>query len=96
MQEKSTDELDAQLRNTTPDCMDKYYKENRYYIAETSKAFTYYMKDVIDKKNLAFCHSKLYYKDIYSFAGVSESYGEAYEKSRFDHSILCGGTISIE
>lgn len=51
MQEKSTDELDAQLRNTTPDCMDKYYKENRYYIAETSKAFTYYMKDVIDKKN---------------------------------------------
>ena len=51
-------------------------KENRYYIAETSKAFTYYMKDVIDKKNLAFCHSKLYYKDIYSFAGVSESYGE--------------------
>lgn len=37
MQEKSTDELDAQLRNTTPDCMDKYYKENRYYIAETSK-----------------------------------------------------------
>ncbi len=68
MQEKSTDELDAQLRNTTPDCMDKYYKENRYYIAETSKAFTYYMKDVIDKKNLAFCHSKLYYKDIYSFA----------------------------
>lgn len=57
MQEKSTDELDAQLRNTTPDCMDKYYKENRYYIAETSKAFTYYMKDVIDKKNLAFCHS---------------------------------------
>ena len=40
MQEKSTDELDAQLRNTTPDCMDKYYKENRYYIAETSKAFT--------------------------------------------------------
>lgn len=76
MQEKSTDELDAQLRNTTPDCMDKYYKENRYYIAETSKAFTYYMKDVIDKKNLAFCHSKLYYKDIYSFAGVSESYGE--------------------
>lgn len=76
MQEKSTDELDAQLRNTTPECMDKYYKENRYYIAETSKAFTYYMKDVIDKKNLAFCHSKLYYKDIYSFAGVSESYGE--------------------
>lgn len=101
MQEKSTDELDAQLRNTTPDCMDKYYKENRYYIAETSKAFTYYMKDVIDKKNLAL--SPNIYKDIYSFAGVAESYGEkitqygeAYEKSRFDHSILCGGTISIE
>ena len=31
MQEKSTDELDAQLRNTTPDCMDKYYKENDFY-----------------------------------------------------------------
>lgn len=27
MQEKSTDELDAQLRNTTPDCMDKYLKK---------------------------------------------------------------------
>ena len=29
MLEKSTDELDAQLRNTTPDCMDKYYKEDK-------------------------------------------------------------------
>ena len=37
MQEKSTDELDAQLRNTTPDCMDKYYKENRYYNADRAE-----------------------------------------------------------
>lgn len=59
MQEKSTDELDAQLRNTTPDCMDKYYKENRYYIAETSKAFTYYMKDVIEKNYKMKCERYL-------------------------------------
>lgn len=78
MQEKSTDELDAQLRNTTPDCMDKYYKENRYYIAETSKAFTYYMKDVIDKKNLAFCHSKLYIKIFIPLQGCQSRMEKKY------------------
>ncbi len=37
-------------------------------MADEKKAFYYYMKDVLDEKNI-----KL--KDVYSFAGVTESYG---------------------
>ena len=37
-------------------------------MADEKKGFYYYMKDVLDEKNI-----KL--KDVYSFAGVSESYG---------------------
>ena len=35
----------------------------------TGKTFTYYVKDVIQEKNIRL-------KDVYSFAGLSESYGE--------------------
>ncbi len=51
-----------------PDQLDSYFKDNSKYLADDKKAFYYYMKDVLDEKNI-----KL--KDVYSFAGVTESYG---------------------
>ncbi|MCR5789349.1 MAG: hypothetical protein K6G83_05605 [Lachnospiraceae bacterium] len=67
MQDKPTDELNALLENMTPDQLDSYFKENKSYMAD-EKAFYYYVRAVLDKKNI-----KL--KDVYSFAGVTESYG---------------------
>ncbi len=68
MQKKSTDELNDLLENMKPDQLDTYFKDNSKYMADEKKAFYYYMKDVLDEKNI-----KL--KDVYSFAGVTESYG---------------------
>lgn len=68
MQKKPTDELNELLENMKPDQLDAYFKDNEKYMADEKKAFYYYMKDVLDEKNI-----KL--KDVYSFAGVSESYG---------------------
>ena len=68
MEKKPTDELDELLENMKPDQLDRYFKENRKYLADEKKAFYYYMKDILAEKNI-----KL--KDVYSFAGVSESYG---------------------
>ena len=68
MQEKSTNELNDLLENMKPDQLDSYLKDNSKYMADEKKAFYYYMKDVLDEKNI-----KL--KDVYSFAGVTESYG---------------------
>lgn len=68
MREKSTDELDELLENTAVSDLDKYIKDNREYLADDKKSFYYYFKDVLEKKNI-----KL--KDVYSFAGLSESYG---------------------
>ena len=56
------------LENTRPEGLDTFLKENSRYMADAGKAFYYYMKDIIDEKNI-----KL--KDVYSFAGLSESYG---------------------
>jgi hypothetical protein len=68
MQKKPTDELNDLLENMKPDQLDSYLKDNSKYMADEKKAFYYYMKDVLDEKNI-----KL--KDVYSFAGVTESYG---------------------
>ena len=68
MQRKQTDELNDLLENLKPDQLDTYFKNNDKYMADGKKSFYYYMKDVFDEKNI-----KL--KDVYSFAGVSESYG---------------------
>ena len=68
MQKKSTNELNDLLENMKPDQLDTYFKDNSRYMADEKKAFYYYMKDVLDEKNI-----KL--KDVYSFAGVTESYG---------------------
>ncbi len=68
MQKKPTDELDALLKDIKPDQLEQYYRENRPYLADDKKEFYYYMREILDKRSF-----KL--KDIYSFAGVSESYG---------------------
>ncbi len=68
MREKPTDELDKILAGVRPEQIGDYYKDNRVYMAEGKKAFYYYMKDVLDSKNILL-------KDVYSFAGVTESWG---------------------
>ena len=68
MLNKPTDELNELLENAKPGELGEYIKENRRYLADDKKGFYYYFKDVLDLKNI-----KL--KDVYSFAGVSESYG---------------------
>ena len=68
MLKKPTDELDAILENTRPGSVDRYLKDNRKYMADSKKAFSYYYKDVLAEKNIRMT-------DVYTFAGVSESYG---------------------
>lgn len=76
MIEKPTNKLDEALQSMKPDELSEYYKDNSDYMANAQKSFTYYMKDVIAKKNITIDSHKMCFKDIYSFAGVSESYGE--------------------
>lgn len=76
MKEKATYELDELLRSIKPDDLNKYYKENNDYMANAKKSFSYYMKDVLAGKNITLTNHKMCLKDIYSIAGVSESYGE--------------------
>ncbi len=68
MQNKPTDELNELLEKTSPKEVGDYLKNNNDYLATDEKTFYYYMKNTIEEK-----HIKL--KDVYSFAGVSESYG---------------------
>ena len=68
MQEISTDELNKLLADAKPGKISDYLKDNSRYLAMEKKAFYYYYKDVVEKKGI-----KL--KDIYTIAGVSESYG---------------------
>ena len=68
MQKKPTDELNAMLKEARPKDIEGYLKDNRDYLALGDKAFYYYMKDTIEEKNFKLA-------DIYSFAGVTESYG---------------------
>ena len=68
MKEKPTNELEAELKALKPGQLDTYFKENSAYLTDSGKNFYYYFKDTLDKKNI-------FLKDVYSFAGVSESYG---------------------
>lgn len=68
MIEKPTDELNKILSETKPGAVDEYLSENSRYMAGDEKSFYYYVKDILDAKRIRL-------KDIYSFAGVSESYG---------------------
>lgn len=68
MQEILTDELEKQLDKLNPKQLSDYYMKNEKYMADAPKSFYYYMKDIIESKNFLL-------KDVYMFAGVSESYG---------------------
>ena len=68
MQKKTTDELDAILDSMKPEQYEAYVKDNSHEMIDERKAFYYYMKDVIESKNI-----KL--KDVYLFADFSESMG---------------------
>lgn len=50
MNKKSTNELDALLRDMNPKDLDIYYKENRNSMNE-EKTFTYYLKDVFQERD---------------------------------------------
>lgn len=68
MQEKPTNELDEMLKQTEPDGLSDYFKDNRDYLADEKKEFYYFMKNtMVSKRKLL--------KDVYSFAGLSEKYG---------------------
>ena len=68
MQNKPTNELNDLLENMKPDKLGDYIRDTSKYMAHGEKAFYYYMKDVLDEK-------KIRLKDVYLYAGVSESYG---------------------
>lgn len=68
-EEKSTYEVEELLSNMKPAELGSFYKENRSSMVDDKKAFYYYMKDITESKNIMF-------KEMYLFAGVSESYGE--------------------
>lgn len=68
-EEKSTYEVEELLSNMKPAELGSFYKENRSSMVDDKKAFYYYMKDIAESKNIMF-------KEMYLFAGVSESYGE--------------------
>ena len=67
MQQKPTNELDDLLENMQPEQLDDYLTRNRQYLAE-KKGFYYFFKDTIEAKGIRL-------KDIYTQAGMSESYG---------------------
>lgn len=69
MHEKSTDEVEKLLERMKPNQLDDFYKANSKHMADAKKAFYYYIKDIAEAKNVLL-------KDMYIFAGVSESYGE--------------------
>ena len=52
MQKKPTDELNDLLENMKPNQLEAYFKDNGKYMADEMKAFYYYMKDVLDEKNI--------------------------------------------
>lgn len=68
MQEKPTEELEHLLGQTGPEKLADFYMEQKQYFADDKKAFYYYFKDILDTKNI-------FLKDVYSFAGVTESWG---------------------
>ena len=65
---KPTDELDSILANMKPDQLDEFFNAYGKGVADEKKAFYYYYTGVLKDKRI-----KL--KDVYSFAGESESYG---------------------
>lgn len=69
VEEKNTSEVEKLLNDMKPNQLDNFYKENNSSMVNAKKAFYYYMKDIIEAKNIRL-------KDIYIGIGESESYGE--------------------
>ncbi len=65
---KPTNELDSILKNMKPDQLENFFHTYGKGVADEKKAFYYYYTGVLKDKG-----RKL--KDVYSFAGESESYG---------------------
>ena len=68
MEEKLTTELDKILENTRPEQLSQYLDRNRSHLADEKRGFYYFMANTLAEKNIRM-------KDVFSFAGVSESYG---------------------
>ena len=68
MLEKSTTELNNMLSDINPKHFESYVKDNKNDLAMEEKAFYYYMKDVLDQKNVLL-------KDVYIRSDVTEKYG---------------------
>ncbi|MGN0386214.1 MAG: hypothetical protein ACI4EX_10065 [Lachnospiraceae bacterium] len=68
-EEKNTSEVEKLLNEMKPHQLKDFYKENSASMVNADKAFYYYMKDVLEAKNIRL-------KDIYIGIGESESYGE--------------------
>lgn len=84
MEPSTTEKLEDLLENTTPEQLDHYLKANKKFMSDDKKAFYYYMKNVLDEKNIRL-------KNVYSFAGVSESYGSkiiSMEKHTTDRDLI--------
>ena len=68
MEQKPTNELNALLENMRPKQLKKYLEDNSEQMISGDRPFYHYMKSVLREKRIRL-------NDMYSFAGVKESYG---------------------
>ncbi|MCQ2532533.1 MAG: hypothetical protein MJ093_07495 [Saccharofermentans sp.] len=68
MEEIRTQDLDEMLKGVKVEELTSFTKDIAQYIERGDKAFYYYVKDVLDSKNIQL-------KEMYARADVSESYG---------------------
>lgn len=69
MLNKPTNEIEELLSKMKPEELDGFFMDNTKELADDKKAFYYYMKNTLEDKRIRL-------KDVYSFAGISETYGE--------------------
>lgn len=68
MSDKSTSELGNILKSMKPNEIGVYLKENKSELKDDKRAFYDYFKETLARKRIML-------KDVYSFAGVSDSWG---------------------
>ena len=68
MLQKPTEEMEEALKEVGPGQIDSYLKTNSQYMVDESRAFYFYMKDVLKRKGIM-------HKDLYARMNVSEKYG---------------------
>lgn len=69
MQEMPTIELEARMKDLDTSDLGDFYKNNSTQMADENRGFYYYMSTTIKDKGL-------FFKDVYSFADLSERRGE--------------------